>query len=532
MNAFRSLSLAIAIVCSTSTLFAQGSTVTAGSNTSSPGSPNVVVTTGDSTTSVFRILNPSNADLLSVVASGKVGIGGVPAPLWTLDINGNLGLRGAPALIRPTSNSDNDGLKFMGTRLALGAINSRAYGYTGNAVAYIAGFGDGQELLRVDANTGATGYLALSQASLASLKLAMVSNGAPVFTVQGDGKVGIGTASPGSLFHVVGGTNQYAIFQRGSKILYVNANYSDTNLYSMIGNRTTDNMGLSLTSKDTSPEYLFVAVDGKVGVGTTSPQLKLSVHAPATINGAAREVMGLYDTTPSGAGVGAGIAFGGKFNAAGQIAQEFASIQGFKENGTDGDFASALVINTRVHGGQPTERVRVDSQGNVGIGIAPTARLHVSGNIIATGSITGATVIGAVYQDVAEWVPATTDVAPGTVVVLNPHKPNEVMASTGEYDTRVAGVVSAQPGIILGVAGESKEQIATTGRVRVKVDATRAPIAIGDLLVTSGAPGVAMKSEPMDIQGRKFHQPGTIIGKALEELPSGTGEILVLLSMQ
>ena len=41
-----------------------------------------------------------------------------------------------------------------------------------------------------------------------------------------------------------------------------------------------------------------------------------------------------------------------------------------------------------------------------------------------------------------------------------------------------------------------------------------------------------MKSEPMEINGRRFHQPGTIIGKALEPLDAGTGEILVLLSLQ
>jgi hypothetical protein len=173
--------------------------------------------------------------------------------------------------------------------------------------------------------------------------------------------------------------------------------------------------------------------------------------------------------------------------------------------------------------------------GAVGIGtstIDANAKLHVAGNIIATGSITGATVIGATYQDVAEWVPASSDMAPGTVVVLNPDKPNEVMPSSREYDTAVAGVVSAQPGIILGIAGEAKEQIATTGRVRVRVDASFGAIRIGDLLATSSVSGTARKSEPVDIAGRKFHQPGTIIGKALENLDTGTREILVLLSLQ
>ena len=75
----------------------------------------------------------------------------------------------------------------------------------------------------------------------------------------------------------------------------------------------------------------------------------------------------------------------------------------------------------------------------------------------------------------------------------------------------MAGVVSEEPGITLGVQGPDKAKIATTGRVRVKVDASRGPIEIG---------------------GVKIHRPGTIIGKALEPLEKGEGEVLVLLSLQ
>jgi hypothetical protein len=170
--------------------------------------------------------------------------------------------------------------------------------------------------------------------------------------------------------------------------------------------------------------------------------------------------------------------------------------------------------------------------GNVGIGVTePTYKLQVAGNAHFQGVVTG-TEIRATYQDLAEWVPAAEDLAPGTVVVLNPDAVNQVRASSKPYDTLVAGVVSAQPGLLLGVAGDEKEQVANTGRVKVRVDATKSPIRVGDLLVTSDKPGTAMRSEPTEINGRSFHQPGTIIGKALEPLASGAGEILVLLSMQ
>jgi hypothetical protein len=174
--------------------------------------------------------------------------------------------------------------------------------------------------------------------------------------------------------------------------------------------------------------------------------------------------------------------------------------------------------------------------GAIGIGagkVATQGVLDVGGNIHADGNVTADGTIFASYsQDLAEWVPTEAELSPGTVVVLDKRQRNHVSASSTPYDTSVAGVVSGKPGIILGQRRGTMAAVATTGRVPVQVDATQHPIAIGDLLVTSEMAGVAMKSEPMALNGRTFHQPGTIIGKALEPLASGTGTILVLLSLQ
>jgi hypothetical protein len=171
--------------------------------------------------------------------------------------------------------------------------------------------------------------------------------------------------------------------------------------------------------------------------------------------------------------------------------------------------------------------------GNVGVGTTtPTVKLHVAGDGKFTGNVTVDGNIAAKYQDMAEWVPAADRLAVGTVVVLDSSKPNQVISSNTSYDTRVAGVVSEKPGIALGEQSDDKVLVATTGRVRVKVDATNAPIQIGDLLVTSEREGFAMKSLPVEIGGTRIHRPGTLIGKALEPLAGGTGEILVLLSLQ
>lgn len=179
------------------------------------------------------------------------------------------------------------------------------------------------------------------------------------------------------------------------------------------------------------------------------------------------------------------------------------------------------------------QRMTIDATGRVGIGTAaPAFALDIVGAIHSTGDITSNGSIAATYQDVAEWVPSETDLQPGTVVVISVDSDDHVMPSSAAYSTAVAGVVSAQPGLVLGHKGLNKEAIATTGRVKVHATAQNGAIKRGDLLVTSDIPGTAMRSQPVSINGRTFHQPGTIIGKALEPLAEGSGEIMVLLSLQ
>jgi hypothetical protein len=140
--------------------------------------------------------------------------------------------------------------------------------------------------------------------------------------------------------------------------------------------------------------------------------------------------------------------------------------------------------------------------------------------------------IAAKYQDLAEMVPSREELTPGTVVVLDATNLKHVTTSTREYDTAVAGVISSQPGITLGLPSEGSVKVATTGRVKVRADATYGAIRVGDLLVTSPTAGTAMRSKPVEAGGVLLHRPGTIIGKAIEPLATGRGEILVLLSLQ
>jgi hypothetical protein len=112
----------------------------------------------------------------------------------------------------------------------------------------------------------------------------------------------------------------------------------------------------------------------------------------------------------------------------------------------------------------------------------------------------------------------------------------EVELSSTEMDTRVCGIVDEPvlPEARIGSAdraGLKKAQVGlmvTLGAYAFcKVDADPAPIAPGDLLVTSSTPGYAQKIK----QGARA-RPGAIIGKALGACSSGKGLIPILFSHQ
>jgi hypothetical protein len=263
-------------------------------------------------------------------------------------------------------------------------------------------------------------------------------------------------------------------------------------------------------------EVMRLTANGNVGIGTTSPGSKLFVGSG----------------TPAGGMLsGINVALGGNSYVAASngIINTFIGSDQYAPYGIIGTLTNHP-LGLRANN---TLAMTVMPDGKVGIGTTtPTAKLDVNGNFNVTGDITATGNIGAKYQDLAEWVPSVQKLSAGTVVVLDQGKTNHVVASGISYDTSVAGVVSEMPGIILGEKGEGKVKVATTGRVKVKVDATRSPIKVGDLLVTSNVQGVAMRSVPLDFGGALIHRPGTIIGKALETLEKGNGEILVLLSLQ
>ena len=127
-------------------------------------------------------------------------------------------------------------------------------------------------------------------------------------------------------------------------------------------------------------------------------------------------------------------------------------------------------------------------------------------------------------MDIAERFKTLDTLVPGDVVVMD-EKSKAAKLCELEGDNRVVGVVSGDPAFILGI-NEEHIPIALCGRVPCKVDANFAPIDIGDILTTSKTRGHAQKV----IDGK--NRSGAVIGKALESINSGKGEIMIMVFMQ
>jgi hypothetical protein len=127
-------------------------------------------------------------------------------------------------------------------------------------------------------------------------------------------------------------------------------------------------------------------------------------------------------------------------------------------------------------------------------------------------------------------VASPESVAPGSVLALADD--GRLHVACLPYDRRVAGIVSGagdtRPGIVLARDPHRRNRlpVALVGRVNCWVDASYGPVSVGDLLTTSSTPGHAMlASDP----SRSF---GSVIGKAMRPLSSGSGLVPVLVALQ
>ncbi len=125
-----------------------------------------------------------------------------------------------------------------------------------------------------------------------------------------------------------------------------------------------------LTLKSSGTAGLVMDTNQFVAIGTgaiSDGSIPFQVYGIGQVNGAARKVVKVFDTSPATTGTGGGISFGGWVDGTSSALDDFANIKGIKENSTAGNYSSALVFSTRADGGSPTEAMRLASTGVVTI---------------------------------------------------------------------------------------------------------------------------------------------------------------------
>lgn len=349
-----------------------------------------------------------------------------------------------------------------------------------------------------------------------------------------NGSVGIGTAAPAGALDVVG---------------------TDWSSHLRLTNTTNAGAGPSIFFKSSVRDWAILATHGGAGAGpgklgffdASASSYRLVIDAAGNL--------GVNNVNPtesihSTGRVRAGNATIGPWPANGVYQMFGASTldqanggnYALLQSGGGGDFGTTFLnsprsIRLRIGNG---DRAAVDADGvfrsfvpffvqqahtiKIGMPAGPYGNDGIRGEPNLFLDSSGTVFIKQGFQsrgmDVAERFPvAEADAVREGEVVVYDESAGVVRPCSRAYDATAVGIVSEAPAFILGLdAGEAP--VALCGRVPCWVDADVAPIAAGDLLVTSATPGHAQKCVDAD------RAAGRVIGKALESLAAGRGRIL------
>lgn len=377
------------------------------------------------------------------------------------------------------------------------------------------------------------------------------------------GNVGIGTAAPTSKLQVV--SSGHGITQTSGAVTVGSFISTASGGSGWFGTRS--NHPLNFFTNDSLPQLTLSTV-GNLGIGTTTPTAKLEVQS------AIAGLTGVYAESPSGR------AIWGKSVGSRGVYGESSTLEGvYGISGSGAGVAGRSTSNSGVYGessavsltaggvygiGTGSGSIGVIGQSNLGtaVGVFGTSTSSTGFGIYARNTSSGGRAIFAegnvdvvgitktnILQitggsDLAEKFDVAIDVAkdgkisgndaprPGVVMAIDRLGSGKLVVSRTAYNRRVAGVISGANNLAAGLLlpnlsdAKNAHAIALSGRVWVYADATRNPIAPGDLLTTSATPGHAMKVTD------HTKAQGAIIGKAMNGLKGGRGLILVLVSLQ
>jgi hypothetical protein len=174
----------------------------------------------------------------------------------------------------------------------------------------------------------------------------------------------------------------------------------------------------------------------------------------------------------------------------------FAGITGGKENSTSGNSAGFLSLCTAANGGSPTARLTVDSAGNVGVGVTPSAWSGTGVKVIdvgAAGSFAGSAadvgVVGNAYYNGSSWIYKTSFFSGRYAYALGTGQHQWYTAPSGT----AGNAITFTQAMTLDASGNLLVGLATAGTTAAKTiqiangTAPTANVTGGQLYVEAGA---------------------------------------------
>lgn len=329
---------------------------------------------------------------------------------------------------------------------------------------------------------------------------------------------------------------------------------------SVTGSGTTNTVA-QFTGATTIGNSPIVQFDGNIGINSPNPTAKLDVKdfrdvdengfGPSAIHGLVTCSLNNFcsavrgdATTPNSGAIGVvgarygpqtgggggvlGITFGNSdftYGARGDAAGLSGAAIGVMGTTLSPQGDAARFVGVR----GPSGTIIRGDYGPPGAGEVTVFRVDGTGRVFADG---GFRPFGADFAEALSVVGDRSRYEPGDLLVIDPAARDRLALSGSPYSQLVAGVYSTNPGVVASQrhiddpAFANDVPLAVVGIVPCKVTAEGGSIAPGDLLVSSSAPGRAMKGTD------RARMLGAIVGKALEPLRTGTGVIQVLVTLQ
>jgi hypothetical protein len=363
-------------------------------------------------------------------------------------------------------------------------------------------------------------------------------NGNILLTPNGTGKIGIGITNP-SVFALVDANGQFRVSNNSVQGFY-QARTSDTagagvfggNSFVLRNGATSEDLCFDVFNRSTSVWYtpLIIKNTGNVGIGTASPSTILDVSSVTP-------TLTLRDSRTGGtwsAGIELGKLDFFTSDTTGIGAHSIASIGVIAGGANTASPDGVMVFSTGLYNTAPTEKMRITSAGNVGIGTASPANLihgYVSsGSIVTVLKLENASATASSGTAISfteggtERAKIVSQIGTGTTPYLsfeNNGAERVRITSTGNVGIGTAASFSASKLLVAGAAATggivSQDTTSTGSFVRILGDVTA-----GNLINFQAGTSLRFSSSNADFSSNAERMRITAAGRVLIGTPPPT----------